>query len=376
MKVLVWQWGRRGAGPRYATHLAEAFAALPDTEALLSLARDAEILRSPDAPHCDLPVSTYRTALGLAARSITFPALTRRLTTTLRRAPPDFALCALPGPLDWVFARALRRSRIPFAVIVHDAEAHAGDGYPLQMMLQRRFVRSADAVVALSSHVLDRVRGIVRPEAKLLRSTHPPFVFGTAPPIFAHAGPARLLFFGRLLAYKGLDLLADATTMLRDVPFELRIAGNGADSPALTRLRARPGVTVENRWFAEDEIAPLLAWADAVVLPYREATQSGVAAAALAAGRFVIATRVGGLPEQLGASPLAILSDPDAESLATTLHSFITNPPPAAPPADADALWRAHAEEILALIRPAADPTARHTAPCPSAASQEAGSRP
>src|SRR6185437_16141086 len=121
-------------------------------------AEDAEILRGADAPRCDLPIPTYHSAAGLAGRFATFPVLTRRLSAALRRNRPNVALCALPGPLDWVFARALRRSRIPFAVIVHDAVAHAGDGYPLQMMLQRRFVRSADAVVALSSHVLDQVQ--------------------------------------------------------------------------------------------------------------------------------------------------------------------------------------------------------------------------
>ncbi len=400
MRVLVWQLGRRGAGPRYATHLAEAFAAVPGTEALLSLAEEAEILRGPLAPHCQLPVPTYRSAAGLAARFATFPVLGWRLASALHRCRPDVAVCALPGPLDWVFARALRRSRVPFAVIVHDAVAHAGDGYPLQMVLQRRFVRSADAVIVLSSHVLEQVRGIVRPGTKLLRLNHPPFVFGTAPPVLSHGGPVRLLFFGRLLAYKGLDLLADAAARLEAGRFELRVAGNGPDSPGLNRLRLLGGVTVHNRWFAEHEIGPLLAWADAVVLPYREATQSGVAAAALAAGRFVFATGVGGLPEQLGSEPLAILCDPDAASLADALRRFIADPPRAIPPADARPLWRAHAGEILALVAglapgpgtaapaigargeatvrscQAVDPAARSTMPGPSAPSTEAGSRP
>jgi len=43
MRVLVWQWGRRGAGPRFAAELARNFAAVPETEMLLSLAAGAEI---------------------------------------------------------------------------------------------------------------------------------------------------------------------------------------------------------------------------------------------------------------------------------------------------------------------------------------------
>jgi glycosyltransferase involved in cell wall biosynthesis len=91
-------------------------------------------------------------------------------------------------------------------------------------------------------------------------------------------------------------------------------------------LQALPGVTVENRWVLEDEVGDLLGWSDALVLPYREASQSGVAAAALAAGRRVLATRVGGLEEQLAGAPGAILCEPDAESLLAGLRRLLDRP--------------------------------------------------
>ena len=60
---------------------------------------------------------------------------------------------------------------------------------------------------------------------------------------------------------------------------------------------------------SEEEVAALLGWADGLVLSHREASQSGVAAAAIAARRWVIATRVGGLAEQLGRERMAVLCD-------------------------------------------------------------------
>ena len=57
----------------------------------------------------------------------------------------------MPAALDPVMAWALRRAGIPFAVIVHDADKHPGDGLPLQMLLQRHVVRQADALVALTA---------------------------------------------------------------------------------------------------------------------------------------------------------------------------------------------------------------------------------
>jgi glycosyltransferase involved in cell wall biosynthesis len=73
----------------------------------------------------------------------------------------------------------------------------------------------------------------------------------------------------------------------------------------------------------EDEIGELLSWSDAVVLPYREASQSGVAAAALAAGRFVLATRVGGLPEQLAGYTRALLCEPTVSGVIDGLRRLL-----------------------------------------------------
>jgi glycosyltransferase involved in cell wall biosynthesis len=351
MRVLVWQWGRRGAGPRIAAQLASAFNELPDTVGLLSLSTSAEILHGADAPRCDLPMQTYATVAGLARRFATSPGHIARLSGAVRSLRPDLAICAMPGPLDWIFALALRRVHVPFAVIVHDAIAHPGDGYPLQMLLQRRFLRAADAVIALSAHVAEQVRK-ARMGRRIIHGFLPPLVFGpSAARIFAHGGPPRLLHFGRLLPYKGLDLLAAAIEHLAPTyEFALRVAGSGPESDPLDRLRSLASVTVENRWVAEAEIASLLDWADALVLPYREASQSGVAAAALAAGRFVIATRVGGLKEQLASQPLGILCEPNAQSLAEAIRNFLLFPPAPPPVIDPAEQWRQLASIIARSV--------------------------
>jgi len=103
------------------------------------------------------------------------------------------------------------------------------------------------------------------------------------------------------------------------LPFEIKICGGGPVSEVLARLRALPGVTVDHRWIPESELPNLIEWSDAVILPYREASQSGVAAAAIGQSRLVIATNVGGLPEQLAGQPGAILCAPNAAAIAGAL---------------------------------------------------------
>jgi glycosyltransferase involved in cell wall biosynthesis len=340
MKVLVWQWGRRGGGPRYAIELAASLDRVPGVQALLSLPEQAEMF---DAARCALPISTYDGMAGFAWKLATFPFRVPALAARLRHLAPDFAICAMPGTLDLWMAAALAREGIPFAVVVHDADAHPGDGFPMQMVLQRQLLARADSLVALSAHVGDRLRqqGSVGTRPLILTS-HPPRRFGPPPPPpLAHGGKLRLLSFGRLLPYKGLDLLADALARLGPRPdMEVRIVGQGPESPELDRLRALPGISVENRWVPEDEIGALVAWSDAMVLSHREASQSGAAAAAVSAGRYVVATSVGGIAEQLRAEPGAILVDPTAEAIAAGLARLLDSRPPVPVLPDLDTPWQ------------------------------------
>ena len=167
------------------------------------------------------------------------------------------------------------------------------------------------------------------------------------------AGRCACLSFGRLLPYKGLDLLADSLALLGTQPdLAVRVVGSGPESPVLDRLRAMQSVSVENRWVPEDEVGALLAWADGLVLSHREASQSGVAAAAVAAGRWLVATRVGGLEEQLRNEPMALLCDPTPASLAAGMARLLAGEVVVPSSAnDCQSAWRGVAQAMVTEIR-------------------------
>jgi glycosyltransferase involved in cell wall biosynthesis len=289
------------------------------------------------APPGTLAEPTYDGPVSLLARLAAAPFAIAGLARRMAALAPDVALCAMPAALDLVMAAALRRAGVPFAVTIHDADPHPGETWKVQMRLQRALARRADAVVTLSAHVAARLlqQGMVA-EAGLIRTTLPPLTQRQAPAPFAHAGPVRLLCFGRLLPYKGLDLLAAAMRRLSAGAVVLRVVGSGPEGAELAALRSLPGVAVENRWVPEAELSDLLAWADVLVLPYREASQSGVAAMALTMGRFIIATRVGGIPEQLAGQALARLVAPDAAAIAAAITGLAAERPGAVPAATYD----------------------------------------
>lgn len=330
MTVLVWHWGRHGAGPRFAASLAAGFGGL------LSLPRTAELLSLPQPPECHLPVSTYDSPASLVRRLATAPLLLRQLNNAIATLRPTLAVCAMPALLDPLMLHALRRHRIPALVIAHDAAAHAGEDHPLRMRVQRHVLRRADHAVALSTHVAGQLGNVPA-------LFHPPFDFGPMPPPRAHGGRLRILSFGRLLPYKGLGLLAATLRHLDPALVEARIAGSGPETPELAALRDLPHARVENRWVPEVELPALLAWADVILLTHRAASQSGLIAAAQGTGRFLVTTDAGGLDEQSGGTAVP----PDPEILAAAVMATRLAPPPPVP--DHAAEWRRLAEGILAL---------------------------
>ena len=106
-------------------------------------------MTGPTAPQCEMPVRTYRGMVSFLMRFATAPLVVPLLWHRLRQFMPDLAICAMPGPLDLLMAVALRLVGARLVVVVHDADAHQGDGFPMQMTLQRLLCRLAGGLVVL-----------------------------------------------------------------------------------------------------------------------------------------------------------------------------------------------------------------------------------
>ena len=163
---------------------------------------------------------------------------------------------------------------------------------------------------------------------------------------------------GRMEAYKGLDLFVEALELLaeRNMHPAICVAGAGL---ALEELKKRfirlPNSTVVARRLNSKELPQIISMSRSIVLPYREASQSGVAWQALALGVPVVATNVGGLGDfvrEVGSGWL--VPKCSAPSLAGVLEHLITTEgafeEKAKPPStqkDFDSCWLAIADQIL-----------------------------
>jgi glycosyltransferase involved in cell wall biosynthesis len=84
-------------------------------------------------------------------------------------------------------------------------------------------------------------------------------------------------------------------------------------------------------------------------MTHREASQSGVAAAALAARRWIVSTRIGGIAEQLQGQPGAILCDIDSAAIAQGLRRLLEDPPETAQMVPPD--WQKDAAQLAQDLR-------------------------
>jgi glycosyltransferase involved in cell wall biosynthesis len=152
----------------------------------------------------------------------------------------------------------------------------------------------------------------------------PGLVMNSAPPGPPKAPPSgrplRFLFFGRIHAYKGLDLLLDAWQMVKrnaGLPIHLTVAGSGDISPYLSRLNQCPDVELIHGWMPDERMAEVFDDHDVNIVPYREGSLSATALAGMWAGMPTIATPIDGLAEQIKDGVNALVSrDISAEAIA------------------------------------------------------------
>lgn len=256
-----------------------------------------------------------------------------RIVQTVRRFGPDvihlqetikdYLMLALP----WL-------TRFPLALTVHDPQPHSGwdsrQSRRLRVGGYRSAVRRSCDVAFVHGHRLGEafLRDYPRYQARLFVVPHGPL--GTA------LGEAEavndwevgnVLFFGRIHAYKGLRFFVEAVERLHAEGLRIKgvIAGRGSDLENYrSRVQANEAFELLDAYVSRGKLRQLFRNANVVVLPYTDASQSGVAAMAMGFGRPIVASRVGSLPEFVLDKQTGLLVPPrDVDALAAAIRLLI-----------------------------------------------------
>ncbi len=319
-------WGRRGALSRLTLELARAARTVPGVNATISVSRQNEVFEVFERSGSSLfPVTTFESSLGAIAGIGQMLAVRRALAERIARDRIEVVIALMPHVWGRLMLDAVHGAGARYVTIVHDAIHHPGDKSRRLHQWLLKEAAAADHVITLSHTVTAQLleRGVVDP-SRISTSFLPEIDYrgGTwSPEAELPFSPLRVLFFGRILPYKGLPVLVDAIARLHatGLPIKLGVYGEGNLYDLRPRLDAL-GAEVVNRWIAEDEVAAVFRRHHAVALSHTEASQSGVAAAAHGAGLPVVALPVGGIVEQIRHGETGLLArSNDVASLAETI---------------------------------------------------------
>lgn len=344
-RFLIWFWSGGGGGSTFTVNLARRLR--------LQFGDDAVAL----SLRADDPVVARARAEGLLVRAADIVSDRRRPLATMgalarsrdvlhaHAADADVVIV----PMNFATAAPLSATlRKPLIYCAHDPAPHPGDYARFwQRTTQTVLLARAARVVALSEYAAAQLRR--RVSGKLVVAPLAS-VFEPRPSPRPAGGPTRLLFAGRMIAYKGVDLLAQALPLLATrTDWTLRVAGFGPalDAAAAARFALPQVSRVETGWLSDAELETLIAETDIVLAPYLSATQSGVVAEAMAFGKPCVVTPVGALAEQIdGGAAGWVAEATSSDAIAATIAHALDRPDERAQRAAAageaaTAAWRA-----------------------------------
>lgn len=262
-----------------------------------------------------------------------------RVGNALKKARPDVVLVRywLPfmGPaLGTILRRVKKNNHTRIVALTDNVIPH--EKRPGDKAFTKYFLKACHAFITMSEKVLDDLRKFERNKpAKLVM--HPLYDNFGAPVSKAEARQKLgldmdgrlILFFGFIRRYKGLDLLLEAMAeaRMRQQQIRLLVAGEFyEDEKPYQAIIDQRGISdrliMRTQFIPDIEVRYYLCAADAVVQPYRNATQSGVTPLAYHFEKPMIVTNVGGLPKLVPDGRSGLVCEPDPSSIAGAIVRF------------------------------------------------------
>jgi glycosyltransferase involved in cell wall biosynthesis len=218
----------------------------------------------------------------------------RKIESNLRKLEP--IVIPMPGLFEYRIPKRLQEE-FRIVTFMHDPSRHKGDLLPRNFMIKKLYLKSKE-LVYFSNYTrseLAKRYGVRERRDFLLAHPTPSIVERIDYSTTIHE--KYLLLIGRNKKYQNFQRIVNIwkENEFRFPDCVLLIAGKGTSRHTMVDKRIK---TID-KWLTDIEFGELVMGAEAILLPYREASQSGPASLAMGMGKKIIYSRVGGLPEQL-----------------------------------------------------------------------------
>ncbi len=239
------------------------------------------------------------------------------------------------GPALGTILRRVRKNKHTKIICIAD-NVIPHEKRPGDKPFTKYFLKSCDAFVTMSEKVMADLRLFQKSKPAVL-VPHPLYDnFGAS--VSKQKARQRLglpenekiiLFFGFIRKYKGLDLLFEAMAdeRIRKSGIKLLVAGEYYDDEKvykeqIEKLGIKDQLILKTDFIPDNDVKYYLCAADAVIQPYRNATQSGVTPLAYHFEIPMIVTNVGGLPHLVPHEKVGLVVEPDPPSISKGILHF------------------------------------------------------
>lgn len=261
-------------------------------------------------------VKTYNSKISFFYRTLLFFLYGRyKVRKLLYKYDVDYIYC--PAQALWTGMLIAICKKIPSAVVNHDPQRHSGEENKIVQYLYDIALKNADVILVHTKRFVDLVYSLYKkPTYYVPLGRHNIYKYIKNKKIIVKYEEKKInyVFFGRISPYKGLDDLAKAYKKIAEEREDVRLTviGGGDFSAYNSLYKDLPNVRIINRWIMDEEVDSCFNSSAKLIniLPYKDATQSGVALVAMDYGIPVIATNVGGLSEQIQNHITGILIEP------------------------------------------------------------------
>lgn len=295
-KIAIISLGRKGAGPVIGLELARALNR--GHKVLFVHSNQSELNITFDAPdaHC-ISMNTFSDAITLIF-SLIFPINIIRIIRQLWLFKADIVIWPMIHPWTPFINIFMGNSNI--VTFIHDPNAHMGTNSIVWSLYTKSAIYSSNINVFLSFQSLDSNENTLL-KAKSMYITLPVFEYYGKHIADREKESVNLLFFGRIQKYKDMDLLLDIFESVQKQRENVRliIAGEGDVAEWIGRIKGNGNIELINKWIKNEDIETLFNRAYIVLLPYKEATQSGIIPLAYEFNVPVIASAESGIKSQI-----------------------------------------------------------------------------
>jgi glycosyltransferase involved in cell wall biosynthesis len=239
------------------------------------------------------------------------------------------------GPALGTILRRVRKNKHTKIICIAD-NIIPHEHRPGDRSFTRYFLKSCDAFITMSEKVMKDLR--VYEKNKPAKIVQHPLYDNFGLPLTKSEAREKLsikknelliLFFGFIRHYKGLDILFEAMAdeRIKKAGIKLMVAGEFYEDKRMyhdliDRLKIKDQLILKTDFIPDSEVRNYLCAADAVIQPYRNATQSGVTPLAYHFEKPMVVTNVGGLASLVPHEKVGLVAEPNPKAIADAILRF------------------------------------------------------